>query len=76
MSGSAISARRRRTRDPVLAALARAETTTRAELSRLTGLSHSAVGDCVAALHAEGVLVEDPADAGCHRQRVGLPSRG
>jgi predicted NBD/HSP70 family sugar kinase len=64
MSDSEISARRRRTRDPVVAALARAGTTTRAELSRLTGLSRSAVGDCVAALLAEGVLVEGPPDGG------------
>ncbi|HZC50876.1 MAG TPA: ROK family protein [Mycobacterium sp.] len=62
MNGSAISARRRRTRDPVLAAITRAGTSTRAELSRLTGLSRSAVGECVAALLTEGVLVEGPAD--------------
>ena len=62
MSGPAISARRQRTRDPIVAAIARAGTTTRAELSRLTGLSHSAVGECVAALLAEGVLIEGPTD--------------
>lgn len=62
MSGAAFSARRRRTRDPVLAALNRAGTATRAELSRLTGLSRSAVGECVANLLAEGVVVEGPAD--------------
>ncbi|HZC74029.1 MAG TPA: ROK family protein [Jatrophihabitans sp.] len=62
MGSLAISARRRRTRDPVLAAVARTGATTRAELSRLTGLSRSAVGECVAALLAEGVLIEGPID--------------
>jgi predicted NBD/HSP70 family sugar kinase len=58
MTTSAVSARRQRTRDPVLAAATRLGTTTRAELSRVTGLSRSAVGDCVATLLAEGLLVE------------------
>jgi predicted NBD/HSP70 family sugar kinase len=62
MSGAEISARRRRAREPVVAALARVGTSTRAELSRLTGLSRSAVGECVAALLADGVLVEGPYD--------------
>lgn len=62
VSGAVISARRRRTRDPVLAELSRAGTATRAELSRRTGLSRSAVGECVASLLAEGVIVEGPAD--------------
>ena len=64
MTGPAVSARRQRTRDPVLAALARTGAATRAELSRLTGLSRSAVGACVATLVAEGVLIEAPADTG------------
>ena len=58
MNSSPVSARRRRTRDPVLAAIAQAGTTTRAELSRLTGLSRSAIGECVATLLADGSIVE------------------
>jgi predicted NBD/HSP70 family sugar kinase len=58
MSSSPVSARRQRTRDPVLAAIARAGATTRAELSRLTGLSRSAVGDCVTDLLSDGLIVE------------------
>ena len=78
MSTSAVSARRQRTRDPVLAAVAHLGTTTRAELSRLTGLSRSAVGDCVATLLAEGLLVEaapDPATGGRGRRATALRLR-
>jgi hypothetical protein len=50
-------------------AIARAGTTTRADLSRLTGLSHSAVGECVAALLAAGVLIEGPTDAATSGRR-------
>src|SRR5690242_10453440 len=78
MTTSAVSARRQRTRDPVLAAVARLGTTTRAELSRLTGLSRSAVGDCVAALLADGVLVEavpDTASGGRGRRAATLRMR-
>jgi predicted NBD/HSP70 family sugar kinase len=55
---SAMSARRRRTRDQVLEVLDRHPTVTRADLSRLTGLSPSAVSDVVAPLVANGQVTE------------------
>ncbi|MFJ2955553.1 ROK family protein [Streptomyces sp. NBC_00669] len=71
-----VSARRMRTRELLLGALAERDTVSRAELSRLTGLSRSAVGAGVAALLAEGLATEgagSPAAAGRGR-RAGLVS--
>ena len=53
-----VSARRRRTRDQVMAVLARHPELTRADLSRYTGLSPSAVSDSVASLLDAGMLTE------------------
>ncbi|MEV0404450.1 ROK family transcriptional regulator [Actinoallomurus sp. NPDC050550] len=62
---SSVSARRRRTHDQVLAVLAEHGVVTRADLSRLTGLSRSAVGTAVASLLAEGLITEETtADSG------------
>lgn len=55
-----VSARSRRTREQVLAALAEGGAATRAELSRRTGLSRSAISDCVAGLLADGLLAQSP----------------
>ncbi|HZE30004.1 MAG TPA: ROK family transcriptional regulator, partial [Actinoallomurus sp.] len=58
-----VSARRRRTHDQVLAVLAEHDTVTRADLSRLTGLSRSAIGSAVASLLSWGLITEEtPAD--------------
>lgn len=54
-----VSARRRRTRDQVLGVLAEHAALTRADLSRYTGLSRSAISDCVAPLFTTGLLVEE-----------------
>lgn len=59
---AAVSARRRRTREQLLAVLARHEALSRAELAALTGLSRSAVGACVADLVEDGLVGESPAD--------------
>lgn len=56
------SARRRRTERVVLEALAHGGPTTRAELSRRTGLSRSAMTECVANLLRDGLVVEEPPD--------------
>jgi predicted NBD/HSP70 family sugar kinase len=53
-----MGARRRRTRDPVLAAITELGSATRSDLSRVTGLSRSAVGECVAGLIRDGLIVE------------------
>lgn len=71
---SAISVRRQRTRDQILATLSRhGGGLTRAEISRLTGLSASAVSDSVASLHADGLVAEHRRDAGNASSR-GRPS--
>jgi predicted NBD/HSP70 family sugar kinase len=57
---AAVSARRRRTREQLLAVLARHEALSRAELAALTGLSRSAVGACVADLVEDGLASETP----------------
>ncbi|HZE50122.1 MAG TPA: ROK family protein [Jatrophihabitantaceae bacterium] len=57
--GALISARRRRTRDLLIEALSRTDAATRADLSRLTGLSASAVSDGIAMLHADGLIDSD-----------------
>ncbi|MEU6849616.1 ROK family protein [Actinacidiphila alni] len=60
-----LSARRRRTRDQVLAILAEhGGGMTRSGLSRATGLSASAISDCVASLRKSGLIVEAEADLG------------
>ncbi len=56
-----VSARRRRTREQLLAVLARHDALSRAELAQLTGLSRSAVGACVADLVEQGLVGEGPA---------------
>ena len=53
-----LAARRRRTRDPVLSAISELGSATRSDLSRVTGLSRSAVGECVAGLLTDGLLIE------------------
>ncbi|GAA2787892.1 ROK family transcriptional regulator [Kitasatospora paracochleata] len=58
-----VSARRTRTRDALLAVLAEHGTVSRADLSRLSGLSRSAVSSAVAELLADGQVTEDPAQA-------------
>jgi predicted NBD/HSP70 family sugar kinase len=58
----AVSARRRRTREQLLAVLARHDALSRAELAALTGLSRSAVGACVTDLVEQGLVGEGPAD--------------
>lgn len=58
---AAVSARRRRTREQLLAVLARHEALSRTELAALTGLSRSAVGACVADLVEDGLVGETPA---------------
>ncbi|MBR7832698.1 ROK family transcriptional regulator [Actinospica durhamensis] len=60
---AAVSARRRRTREQLLAVLARHDALSRAELARLTGLSRSAVGACVSDLVEQGLVGEGPATA-------------
>jgi predicted NBD/HSP70 family sugar kinase len=55
-----VSARRQRTRTQVLTALAEHDNLSRADLVRITGLSRSAVGACVAALVDEGLATEGP----------------
>ncbi|WP_245178865.1 ROK family transcriptional regulator [Streptomyces montanisoli] len=59
-----VSARRRRSRDQLLAVLAEHDAVSRADLSRLTGLSRSAVGACVASLLADGLVSEGAALSG------------
>jgi predicted NBD/HSP70 family sugar kinase len=74
-----LPARRRRTRDTVLAAITQLGPATRAELSRRTGLSRSAVGDCVAGLLLEGLIAEgwsDEPTAGRGRPASVLSVRG
>ncbi len=56
------SARRERTERVLLDALASGGPATRAELSRITGLSRSAVTECAATLLHDGRIVEDAAD--------------
>lgn len=58
---AALSARRRRTREQLLAVLAGHDALSRAELARLTGLSRSAVGACVADLVEQGLVGEGAA---------------
>lgn len=53
------SSRRRRTHEQILQSLAQHGDLTRAELSRLTGLSRSAIASAVTLLSAEGLLAED-----------------
>jgi len=63
-SGS-LSARRKRTRDQVVAILAQHSSgLTRASLSRMTGLSASAISDCVSSLRASGLVVESSSPLG------------
>ncbi|WP_034270255.1 ROK family transcriptional regulator [Actinospica robiniae] len=59
---AALSARRRRTREQLLAVLAGHDALSRAELAQLTGLSRSAVGACVADLVEQGLVGEGPAE--------------
>lgn len=60
-----VSARRKRTRDQVLAILAEhGSGLTRASLSRMTGLSASAISDCVSSLRGSGLVVESPSGTG------------
>jgi predicted NBD/HSP70 family sugar kinase/biotin operon repressor len=62
---AALSARRKRTRDQVLAILAQhSGGLTRASLSRVTGLSASAISDCVSSLRQSGLVAESPARTG------------
>ena len=61
-----VSARRRRTRDQVLSALTQHDNLSRMDLARITGLSRSAIGACVATLVDEGLATEGPP----------LPARG
>jgi predicted NBD/HSP70 family sugar kinase len=62
---TAVSARRQRTRDQVLAILEEhGSGLTRASLSRLTGLSASAISDCVSSLRSSGLVAESPARTG------------
>jgi predicted NBD/HSP70 family sugar kinase len=56
-----VSARRRRTHEQILAVLAEHGAASRAELSRRTGLSRSAVGACVVSLLSEGLVAEGAA---------------
>ncbi|MBM9503471.1 ROK family protein [Actinacidiphila acididurans] len=59
---ASLSARRKRTRDQVVAILAdHGNGLTRASLSRMTGLSASAISDCVSFLRASGLVVESSA---------------
>jgi predicted NBD/HSP70 family sugar kinase len=61
----ALSARRKRTRDQVLAILAQHSSgLTRASLSRITGLSASAISDCVSSLRSSGLVAESTATPG------------
>lgn len=56
---ASLSARRKRTRDQVVAILAdHGNGLTRASLSRMTGLSASAISDCVSFLRESGLVVE------------------
>jgi predicted NBD/HSP70 family sugar kinase len=62
---ASVSARRQRTRDQVLAILAEHNSgLTRAGLSRMTGLSSSAISDCVASLLSSGIVIESPPQTG------------
>ncbi|CAG6390832.1 ROK family transcriptional regulator [Streptomyces cocklensis] len=62
---ASLSARRKRTRDQVLAILAQHSSgLTRAGLSRMTGLSASAISDCVASLRSSGLVAESAAGTG------------
>jgi predicted NBD/HSP70 family sugar kinase len=61
MATGDISARRARTRQTVLAALTADGSATRAALSAATGLSRSAISECIADLLADGTVVEEPA---------------
>jgi predicted NBD/HSP70 family sugar kinase len=62
IDSASLSARRRRTRDQVLAILAQHSSgLTRASLSRMTGLSASAISDCVSSLRSSGLVAESPA---------------
>jgi predicted NBD/HSP70 family sugar kinase len=61
MATGDISARRARTRQTVLAALTADGSATRAALSAATGLSRSAISECIADLVADGTVVEEPA---------------
>lgn len=56
------TARSRRTRDQVLGAVAEFPSVTRAELCRATGLSRSAVSECVGDLLREGLITESTTD--------------
>ncbi|WP_084701531.1 ROK family transcriptional regulator [Streptacidiphilus anmyonensis] len=67
---TALSSRRRRTHEHILAALSEHGALSRADLSRLTGLSRSAVGHAVGFLADAGHLTEDiPAGTGRTRGR-------
>ncbi len=68
-----LSPRRRRSREQLLAAVRDRGAVTRAELSRLTGLSRSAVAEGVGALLADGLIVEERA-APPGRGAAGRPS--
>ncbi|HEY3872148.1 MAG TPA: ROK family transcriptional regulator [Actinocrinis sp.] len=57
---ASVSARRRRTRDQVLSALTQHDNLSRMDLARITGLSRSAIGACVATLVDEGLATEGP----------------
>lgn len=62
---ASVSARRKRTRDQVLAVLAQhSGGLTRASLSRMTGLSASAISDCVSSLRSSGLVVESAPQMG------------
>ncbi|MFG1809660.1 ROK family protein [Streptomyces sp. NPDC049040] len=65
IDSASLSARRKRTRDQVLAILAQhGSGLTRADLSRVTGLSASAISDCVSSLRSSGLVSESPSRAG------------
>jgi predicted NBD/HSP70 family sugar kinase/biotin operon repressor len=62
---TSVSARRKRTRDQVLAVLSQHSSgLTRASLSRMTGLSASAISDCVSSLRSSGLVIESAPDMG------------
>lgn len=63
-STAPVSARRNRTREQLLTVLGQHDTVTRADLSRLTGLSRSAVGEGVTSLLADALITEDAESTG------------
>jgi predicted NBD/HSP70 family sugar kinase len=72
---ASVSARRRRTREQLLAVLARHEALSRAELAQLTGLSRSAVGACVTDLVEQGLVLSDGQDPATGGRQTAGPGR-